>query len=585
MNLSKFLNLVDQECKTKTGEELAYFIHEQARDLDASGRENFLLALKSAGSVKTGKETAVHKSFEVKYQTISAELARIENEDLELDSEINEEYDDWYHPEEDEFIFTDPEGIGAIIENACCFLMDCIDGEEYEMGCELAENLLALEIPVGGEYQDCVGEPLHIEDLPEYGIANISFDRVLISTLHASYCAFPLKDRPGVLYQILSNYSSYKITLENIMQSGEELPQFEAFLKEWISYLGNLTGGLAQRLLTEAMELSNDEDALLENARRYVDQHPGLYEKYIQNQMKNAGLRGANAERLYAIGQEALDRINPKYTVRSRIALLMLRMAEKAGMESDRNMCMLEAFRSDSSAANYMRICLECADDPKREAEAARICRAIYLGSNISERTYYGKGTGELEENTVDAATAYMLAFFHKDFDFVLSHGMSKRQALGWSGTFMKCGLAAFLLLLMEMKTLQVGGRKMCEMVISHIGTLRYENGRKETGDVEDFWNKFSEWKKTAQLTTEQKEAYYNQMGKLIAKRVQGIMEANRRNYYGECAAYVAALGEAKESMGEQGGKQRVMEQYRVQYSRRSAFHQELRNYGMIKKK
>ena len=47
----------------------------------------------------------------------------------------------------------------------------------------------------------------------------------------------------------------------------------------------------------------------------------------------------------------------------------------------------------------------------------------------------------------------------------------------------------------------------------------------------------------------------------------------------------MSALGEARESMGEQGGKQRVMEQYRAQYSRRSAFHQELRNYGMIKKK
>lgn len=431
MNLSKFLNLVDQECKTKTVEELAYFIHEQARDLDAAERENFLQTLKSTGNLKAGKETVVHKSFEMKYQTISAELARIENEDMELDSEINEEYDDWYHDEEDEFIFTDPEGIGAIIENACAFLKDCVDGEEYEMGCELAENLLALEIPVGGEYQDCVGEPLSIEDLPEYGAANICFDEVLICALHASYCAFPLEDRPGVLYQILSKYSSYRITLENVMQSGEELPQFKDFLKKWISYLGNLTGDLAQRLLTEAMELSNDEDALLENARRYVDKHPGLYEKYIQNQIQNAGLREADAERLYVIGQEALDRINPKYTVRSRIALLMLRMAEKAGRENDRNMCMLEAFRSDSSAANYMRICLDCSDKPKYEAEITRICKTIYLDSRISERDYYGKGTGELEENIVDASTAYMLAFFQKEFDFVLNRGMNKKQALG----------------------------------------------------------------------------------------------------------------------------------------------------------
>ena len=30
-------------------------------------------------------------------------------------------------------------------------------------------------------------------------------------------------------------------------------------------------------------------------------------------------------------------------------------------------------------------------------------------------------------------------------------------------------------------------------------------------------------------------------------------MDANRRNYYGECAAYIAALGEVRESMGEMG--------------------------------
>ena len=36
----------------------------------------------------------------------------------------------------------------------------------------------------------------------------------------------------------------------------------------------------------------------------------------------------------------------------------------------------------------------------------------------------------------------------------------------------------------------------------------------------------------------------------MITMRVKGIMESNRRNYYGECAAFIAALGEVKESRG-----------------------------------
>ena len=36
-------------------------------------------------------------------------------------------------------------------------------------------------------------------------------------------------------------------------------------------------------------------------------------------------------------------------------------------------------------------------------------------------------------------------------------------------------------------------------------------------------------------------------------------MGANRRNYYGECAAYIAAIGEVKEKLGEKKCKSRFI--------------------------
>lgn len=71
-----------------------------------------------------------------------------------------------------------------------------------------------------------------------------------------------------------------------------------------------------------------------------------------------------------------------------------------------------------------------------------------------------------------------------------------------------------------------------------------------------------------------------NRITALLEKRTAGIMDANRRNYYGECAAYIAALGEVQESMGEMGAKQRLMTSYRDAYPRRSAFREEMRMYG-----
>ena len=66
-----------------------------------------------------------------------------------------------------------------------------------------------------------------------------------------------------------------------------------------------------------------------------------------------------------------------------------------------------------------------------------------------------------------------------------------------------------------------------------------------------------------------------------LLKRVEGIMEESRRNYYYECAAYIAALGEVCESRGEVGGKQRVLSEYQSKYSRRRAFHRELKAFGI----
>ncbi len=60
-------------------------------------------------------------------------------------------------------------------------------------------------------------------------------------------------------------------------------------------------------------------------------------------------------------------------------------------------------------------------------------------------------------------------------------------------------------------------------------------------------------------------------------------MSENRRNYYDECASFVAAFGEVLESRGIPGAKAKLMEEYRSKYSRRRAFHDLLRAYGMRK--
>ena len=110
-----------------------------------------------------------------------------------------------------------------------------------------------------------------------------------------------------------------------------------------------------------------------------------------------------------------------------------------------------------------------------------------------------------------------------------------------------------------------------------YIGEYR----NRDMGKMELFWSLFSEWKDSQMLSKEDAEEWLQFSEQLISKRTAGIIEANRRNYYGECAAFIAALGEVKESRGLNRAKMQVMEQYKKEYPRRRAFHQELRNFGM----
>ncbi|MCD8014391.1 MAG: hypothetical protein LUG99_14675 [Lachnospiraceae bacterium] len=581
MNLSGFLKQVDEICSKKSREELSQFVHEVARKLPSEKREDFLDDLRSVGASPQLLKSIAGKGFQERCDAIVAELMRIEEAELMLESELNENYDDWYHDDEEEFVFTDPQGIGRIIETACEFLYDCEDHEEYDFGAEVAGTLLNLEIFDHGEYNDCVGETLSLGEIVEKGLAGIDMKKTLLCALYLEYFASDKEEKPEALYSIFSEYARYGVTLEQLMQYGKELPDFQEFLCDWISWLGVRTDRLAQKLLNEAVELMDDEDILLESARKYVGTHPGLYEKYMMNKSAGAATSRDAKERLYAIGQEALSAIDTSYTVRSRIALLNMEIAEDLGWVDDEERCMVEVFRSDSTLANYLRIRLTSHDYSKYEMEITGICKAFYMKEGGLRQAY---DNGELTKNEIGSNTAYMLAFLEGDFDTVLRKGMNTKEALGWSSTFMKCGLAAFLLLLLESESLTIGARKMCGTVMEYAGHLQFDHSgkRKDAQDAAgEFWKLFSLWKKTVNVSKEQKSRWLERMEELIDRRVEGIMSANRRNYYDECAAYVAALGEVKESAGEPGGKQKVMEQYRMKYSRRSAFHQALRAHGM----
>lgn len=92
----------------------------------------------------------------------------------------------------------------------------------------------------------------------------------------------------------------------------------------------------------------------------------------------------------------------------------------------------------------------------------------------------------------------------------------------------------------------------------------------------------FTKWKDTVALSDAEVNMWIEKIEDWIRGRVATVMNENQRDCYRECAKYIAALGEVKESLGEIGAKSKIMKHYKTQYSRRRAFHKELRDFGML---
>ena len=587
MNLPQFLKQIDSIITDMKKKDMAGFVHEIARTLPENRRDSFLKTLKEMSlgeDRKQRSDTDSAKELSLKVNEIIEILTDINDGDRCLESEYNEEWDDWYNPDVPEILFSDPEQLLDEIRYGIHLLHRCMDEEEYDSGRQLAELLSVLEVPVTGDYEGYYGSAsIDVDDLYENSLLDGRIEELLKEALFVTYMGNASSDRPDEIYCMMGNFRCYDIRLEEVMQLGNhDLPEFHEFLPLWIDYLGKQKGRDADRLLSEAQGMITDEGQLLENARKYVDQHPELYKQILED-----GMEKEDNERLYRIGLEAMEKIPENKLIRSEIALLTSEYAYKANQRSVVEYCWLEAFRSDTSVMNYMRLRFRV----EKWNNYKKTVREIYTAARKSTQNSDKPARYDYEalqsDNKLYETPYYFILFFEGNIKTVIRDGMSMEKPLGWSSTFMKEGLSLLLLLLYEgTGELSKGLQVMLSRVVSAskfdvVSFCIGEYRNRDMGKTELFWSLFSEWKDSWRLSKEDAEEWLRFSEQLIAKRTAGIMEANRRNYYGECAAFIAALGEVNESRGLNQAKSLIMEQYKKEYSRRRAFHQELRYYGM----
>lgn len=112
----------------------------------------------------------------------------------------------------------------------------------------------------------------------------------------------------------------------------------------------------------------------------------------------------------------------------------------------------------------------------------------------------------------------------------------------------MKNGLAAFLVLFFNGEIIAEGIKAMLSRIVSSVsfsaeeygrGTLRKHNAN----DCELLWKCIYQSRERNPMSDNEQKRYLSWIEQFVKKRVDGIMEGNHIKYYGECAAYIAALG------------------------------------------
>ena len=536
-------------------------MHEVARTIQENNRERFLQTLEGFCDAVEPDSTRILKddTLERRVDGILHALSGIQNRDRELEAEYNESWDDWNDEEEEEYEFSDPDGLLDDIKSAFEAMHECLDKEEYGKGLELARALSCLEVKISGECYD-FDDAFRIADLIDYDLLPINLEKCACEA--ACLACMAGENRAEDMLAILRGFDCYTVSLEDILRIAPKEMNLEKLLPGWIEALAKCPAKDADKLLVEAQNMLQDDGQALEYASRYAASHPALYLNLLQSG------KASNLERL-KIGLKAMGEVPVDNPTRSSIALLTAQRAFEAHDDQTRDMCWLEAFRTAPSVMNFLRLRLLAQSWEARREEIRTIYEACYSAKR------------EWEQKPLAA-----LMFFDERFEEMQSRFMATREGIGWSSTFMKEGIALLMMLLNRGPARGPGMKAMVSMAEDgcSFDSVEYCMGMDTCGKGKTenlFEDCFEQWKENVTVDELQCGAWIKRLERWIELRVSAIMAANRRNYYGECAAFIAAFGEMLQSRGTEKAKESVMQRYRKEYSRRRAFHEELRRYGM----
>lgn len=562
MNSVVFFAELEKELQELSFAALKEIVLTMAKQVPVGEREQFL-----ATYFRTSQAAPPQRNQQPDNTMVLLEqLEAIEQGKLTLSAELNPYFDDWHDDWEEMFEFNDEDGLASVIKQVLVRIDDLLVQGKLLEAFELAKRLESLDISVDGDYHDYSYDGFTLESFETHGLIADFYQYFLSQLVYLTYQTTPIEKRPEVLFLLFRENHRYGLTLDYLLQKWGIFDDLQDFLLFWIDYLSQIKGDLAYQLLVEALDLQTVPRDDFSFAKSVALVHPTFLGDYFK---QNSTILSPSV--CLTQGYEAMHLLPITDSIRSDIALLM---AELVHQEAERYNLWVEAFKSRPNLVNLLRLF------PLNDDRRLELHHFIHQLEHVPEHPF-----PLTKVDVLSAKQAALLKFFVGDIEKIFWKHVNTRNSLGWSSTFTKLGLSAYLLLLSTDGVLAQACSILVDKIIQEasFSASAFYRGQTEQGKNSQqlFWELFKKWKLSYDLTEAKKEELLGAIEQMMSRRVQAVMDGNHRAYYEECVVYLAAIGEVRESWGQEGAKQVILKSYRDKYPRRTNFRRDLRDFGL----
>lgn len=509
-----------------------------------------------------------------KMEQMKSWMREIDEGEVYLNAEEYEDYSAGYWNRELVTEYYDNQGIGHKLTSIIEFAKDCVDDRHYPEANFLYEWLWDMCVYPDEEYI----EAADLQTLTEKGIIKTDMKQLALLSLYADYQVQEADQRAEDIYLYFSSFAFLQIHIEDMFHVGHEnLSGTEEFLEDWIGLLKTKSGDMESRLLKEAVLYKDGVEGIVRMADENGQTHPGLYLAAIDEYEKTH-----NYTEIEKVGESALERIDSGLVIRSRIALRAAHAASCLGHSENVMRFCWEAFRSDSTEKNFLRLFGTKEMAEKYGMRGMEILDAGVRGTGGG----YAAGT-ELVRNYIGDYGYYTLKFYTGDFETVRQASKNPKGSLGWSTSYIRCGIRLFLLYLYDEPLPSKAAGYLARSIgfadeseSCHLLDFEreiIEESRRHNMSI--FWNYFQRWKSYFPMDAEEKKTYIRWAEKIVRNRADAIVGGQHRGHYQDAAALLAVAAECKESLGEKGAIREVFAEYKNKFPRHSSFQAEMKSF------